>query len=99
MMFSPSFVSLLVLSFSLSTSNAAVIRDSSSTVPLAKRLNLSALKNLVSNDLSRAKHFRTRGQASSLTGSLGLRENYDEVVTNTGVPYTATIGVGNPPTE
>ncbi|KAG6834414.1 hypothetical protein H0H93_009773, partial [Arthromyces matolae] len=75
--------------------------DAPVSLPLTKRLNLGSLKNLVQRDRLRAKTLRARAEAilgGNLPLSISLRDEISAEVTNSGVSYSASVGVGSPPT-
>ncbi|KAG6893747.1 hypothetical protein C0992_008774, partial [Termitomyces sp. T32_za158] len=90
----------LLLAFAVSA-NPIVVRDSPVKLPLARRLNLTSVHNLVRNDLARAKHLRARAEALSKGVSpdvFSSNVTIDESVDNQAVSYIASIGVGSPAT-
>ncbi|KNZ72979.1 Polyporopepsin [Termitomyces sp. J132] len=104
-----SSLSLLLLSFSLTVNTAVIRRDSPVNFPLKKRLDLKSgslnLKNVVLRDVARAKSLRSRAQTildggviNDIVSKLIRDEVHEEGVSNSAVFYTASIGVGTPPT-
>ncbi|KAG6871372.1 hypothetical protein C0995_005347, partial [Termitomyces sp. Mi166 len=90
-----SLLATLLLALAVSA-NPLVVRDSPVKLPLARRLNVTSVHNLVRHDLARAKHLRTRGEALSKGFSQDAVIN--ESVDNQAVSYIASIGVGSPAT-
>ncbi|KAG6813705.1 hypothetical protein H0H92_008112 [Tricholoma furcatifolium] len=80
-------ISLALLSVSL-PSSAVQIRDSPVTIPLVRRLQPDGLRNLVRRDLERVNTL-----IDLHSGNVPTKK-----VTDTGVGYTASVGVGSPPT-
>ncbi|KAI0365368.1 acid protease [Pilatotrama ljubarskyi] len=77
-----------------------VIRDSPVTLPIARRFNVTAAPNLLELDQARAKVLKEQGLARGKDAKLSkagiLDSNFP--VTNGAVDYTASVGVGTPPT-
>ncbi|KAG6873223.1 hypothetical protein C0995_001577 [Termitomyces sp. Mi166 len=90
-----SLLATLLLALAVSA-NPLVVRDSPVKLPLARRLNVTSVHNLVRHDLARAKHLRTRGEA--LTKGFSQDAIINESVDNQVVSYIASIGVGSPAT-
>ncbi|KAG6877020.1 hypothetical protein C0992_011042 [Termitomyces sp. T32_za158] len=111
MLVSRFILSFLVFLFSLPVNSAIIVRDSPVNFPLKKRfpeeLPFGAFKHLSFRDAARAKHLRGRGQTllPMLKGLIGSAANlirdegHTEEATNNAVFYTASIGIGNPPTN
>lgn len=92
-----SIVFLLSLS-TVVTSNIVRVNRSPITFPIARRVNLTGIYNLVQHDQTRAKLLRTQGVAKA---SGGLRVDaavINSPATNLAVDYVASIGIGIPPT-
>ncbi|KAG6885308.1 hypothetical protein C0992_005245 [Termitomyces sp. T32_za158] len=95
-----SLLAILFLALTVSA-NPIVIRDSPVKLPLARRLNLTSVHNLVRHDLARAKHLRARAEALSKGVSphvLSSDATIDESADNQAVDYIASVGVGSPAT-
>ncbi|KAH0591103.1 Polyporopepsin [Termitomyces sp. J132] len=95
-----SLLATLLLALAVSA-NPVVVRDSPVKLPLARRLNVTSVHNLIRHDLTRAKHLRTRAEALSKGVSAGVFSSdaiVDESVDNQVVSYIASIGVGSPAT-
>ncbi|KAI1786220.1 acid protease [Ganoderma leucocontextum] len=80
-----------------------VVRDSPVTLPIARRFNSTGTANIVKADQARAKVLKARSQASSApavnTAAGKIFPGINVPVTNAAVIYTASIGVGTPPTN
>ncbi|KAM5546169.1 hypothetical protein V8D89_000295 [Ganoderma adspersum] len=82
-----------------------VVRDSPVTLPIARRFNLTGAANILKSDQARAKVLKARSQASkespvsSAAVSKLFARDVDVAVTNGAVTYTASVGVGTPPTS
>ena len=74
-----------------------VIRDSPVTLPLARRLNITGVPNILKQDQARAKVLKARSQGA---GKEGIKQaslvNVD--ATNQATIYTVSVGAGTPPT-
>ncbi|KAG6873821.1 hypothetical protein C0992_008371, partial [Termitomyces sp. T32_za158] len=92
-----SLLTTLLLALTVSA-NPIVVRDSPVKLPLARRLNLTSVHNLVRHDLARAKHLRARAEALSKGVSPASDVIIDEPVDNQAVSYIASVGVGSPAT-
>lgn len=75
-----------------------VVRDSLVTLPLARRLNATGVRNVVARDQARAKVLKARSQTGTGDvndlgkGSVGVP------LTDAIVSYTVNVSVGTPPT-
>ncbi|KAG6873220.1 hypothetical protein C0995_001574 [Termitomyces sp. Mi166 len=97
-MFPASLLSTLLLVLTVSA-NPIVIRESQVKLPLARRLNVTSVHNLLRHDVTRAKFLRARAEAKlSGTSDFHTRAVIDEQVDNQAVTYIASIGVGSPAT-
>ncbi|KAF5385370.1 hypothetical protein D9615_001228 [Tricholomella constricta] len=96
-MFPVSMLSTLLLALAVSA-NPIVIRDSPVTLPLARRLNVTSIHNLVRHDVARAKALRARGEVK-VSGDFHVDAIINEQVDNQAVTYIASVGVGSPPTS
>jgi hypothetical protein len=95
-MFLPVIASLAPLGL-LATSVAAnptvvQVRDTFVTLPFARRINVTGTLDLVLRDQARARQFAKQSgtSTSEVTSDVG--------VTNAGVNYVASVGVGSPAT-
>jgi cathepsin E len=77
--------------------NSVVIRQGPVTLPLARRVNVTGPNDLVQKDRARAKHIIANAQAKAL-GAHGSGTVVSAGVTNTGIRYEASVGIGNPAT-
>ncbi|KAI9070295.1 acid protease [Trametes sanguinea] len=80
-----------------------VIRKSPVTLPIARRINATSAPDLLKIDQARAKVLKQQGLAAG-KGSASLRKTAKDAVfnlpvTNGAVDYTASVGVGTPPTQ
>jgi hypothetical protein len=86
---------LTTLVFTLSVAGSPALVDNSPvTLPLSRRLNLTSVHNLVRHDQARAKGLIAGVIAKVLGGS----HHHNEPIDNQAVSYTASVGVGSPPT-
>lgn len=95
-MLSTTLVYTLLLTLAASA-KPIVLRDGIVSLPLAKQLNMTGIRNLLQHDQSRAKSLLARIKAVTEGISLGDGIPH-ETVSNTGVSYVASVGVGNPAT-
>ncbi|KAG6879572.1 hypothetical protein C0992_001399 [Termitomyces sp. T32_za158] len=97
-MISASLLSTLFLALTVSA-NPIVVRESQVKLPLARRLNVTSVHNLLRHDVARAKSLRARAEAKlSGASDFHTRAVIDEQVDNQAVTYIASIGVGSPAT-
>ncbi|KAL7284881.1 LOW QUALITY PROTEIN: hypothetical protein ACG7TL_002195 [Trametes sanguinea] len=80
-----------------------VIRKSPVTLSVARRINATSAPELLKIDQARAKLLKQQGLAAG-KGSASLRKTAKDAifnlpVTNGAVDYTASVGVGTPPTQ
>ncbi|KIL66686.1 hypothetical protein M378DRAFT_10037 [Amanita muscaria Koide BX008] len=87
-MFSNAFQSFLVLALAVSTDASPVRRSTAGKLSLSRYLNVTGSRNLVQIDQARA---RLLGASTSTTSQAAL----SEPVTNQGVVYSASVGVGS----
>ena len=86
---------LTTLLFTLSVAASPALLDKSPvTLPLSRRLNLTSVHNLVRHDQARAKGL-IASVIAKVTGGL---PHHNEPIYNQAVSYTASVGVGSPPT-
>jgi hypothetical protein len=78
--------------------NPVVIRQGPVSLPLARRINATGFNDLVQKDQARAKNLVDVYQAKE-SGTLGHGAIVSVGVTNAGVTYEASVGVGDPPTS
>ena len=79
-----------------------VIRDSPVTLPIARRFNTTGVHSLLKADQARAQVLKARSQASKGKVSSAAGKVFADVnvpVTNQATIYTASVGVGTPPTN
>ncbi|KAI9070297.1 acid protease [Trametes sanguinea] len=80
-----------------------VVRKSPVTLPIARRINATSAPDLLKIDQARAKVLKQQGLAAG-KGSASVRKTaidaiFNFPVTNGAVDYTASVGVGTPPTQ
>jgi hypothetical protein len=92
-MFPTTLLTTLVFTLSVAGSPTPVDR-SPVTLPLSRHLNLTSIHNLVLHDQARAKGLIAGVIAKILGGS----PPHNEQIYNQAVSYTASVGVGSPPT-
>ncbi|KAF9486196.1 aspartic peptidase A1 [Pholiota conissans] len=88
-------VAFLFLAFSVDA-NPVLITSSPVTLPISRHLNLSSIHNLVHHDQTRARYMKNNVECSE--PKLESHVVVNEPVTNSAVQYTASVGVGSPPT-
>lgn len=93
------FIVLIVFLTSSVTGNIIRANRSPITLPLARRVNLTSIRNLVGQDQTRAKLFKAQGAAKVS----GLIVHNDRAVINSqaenqAVSYVASVGIGSPAT-
>ncbi|PIL28799.1 transporter [Ganoderma sinense ZZ0214-1] len=80
-----------------------VVRDSLVTLPIARRFNSTGAANIVKADQARAKTLKARLQATKVspvdTAAGKIFPGINVPVTNQAIIYTASVGVGTPPTS
>ncbi|KAG6919007.1 hypothetical protein DXG01_009717 [Tephrocybe rancida] len=76
-----------------------VVQESPVKLPLARRLNITSVHNLLRHDVARAKFLRAKAEAKLRGASnFNARAIINEQVDNQAVTYIASIGVGSPAT-
>ena len=83
---------LLVVSVA---ANPIVVRKAPVTLPFARHLNLTGAHDVVQKDQARAKNLIAAAKAKED----GASEIVNVGVTNVGVVYQASVGVGSPATQ
>ncbi|KAI0296358.1 aspartic peptidase domain-containing protein [Multifurca ochricompacta] len=78
--------------------NPIVVRKPSVSLSFARHLNITGSRDLVAKDQARAKNLVAIGKAKQ-SGILSRAGVVSVGVTNVGVSYHATVGVGSPPTN
>jgi cathepsin E len=96
-MFPTTLLTTLILALSVAA-NPILVNRSPVTLPLARKLNLTSIHNLVRHDQTRAKFLKAKGAAIAAGVPFNSRAIISEQVDNQAVTYIASIGVGNPPT-
>lgn len=91
----------IVLIFSLTSSvTGNIVRANRSpiTFPVARRIHLTSIRNLVQHDQTRAKLLKTQGVAK--TSGLIVHNNavINSPADNRAVSYVASVGIGIPAT-
>ena len=92
----------IVLIFSLTsfvTGNVLRANRSPITFPVARRVNLTSIRNIVKHDQSRAKLLKARGAAKA--SGLIVRSGgvIPSPAKNQAVSYVASVGIGIPATD
>ncbi|KAG6842467.1 hypothetical protein C0991_007597 [Blastosporella zonata] len=91
-------LSTLLLALTVSAT-PIVIQESSIKLPLARRLNVTSVHNLLRHDVARAKFLRAKAEAKlSGVSNFTPRAVIEEQVDNQAVTYIASVGVGSPAT-
>ncbi|CDO77369.1 hypothetical protein BN946_scf184787.g18 [Trametes cinnabarina] len=99
-----SLLPLVVLSVAAAAAaKPVVVRKSPVTLPIARRLNVTSAPELLKIDQARAKVLKEQGLARG-KGAGSLRKAAQDAifnlpVTNGAVDYTASVGIGTPPTQ
>lgn len=78
------------------------IRESFVTMPIAARVNTTGIRNVLQTDRARARLFVQKAQEKAekvKAGTLSSDAVISVPVTNGAVQYTASVGVGTPPTQ
>jgi hypothetical protein len=88
--------STLLLAVHISAS-PVVSRNSFITLPIARRLNLSSTTNILQSDQARAAALKHRGDTNKGTPN-SKRDVISTSATNDGYIYSASVGIGSPPT-
>lgn len=100
-MFSRAFlltsVSLYLSTLGVVDANPVKIRDSTVTLPFAKRVNATGTLNLVAHDRARVQGLRAKGSGVS-HGALQPDIVGEVPATNQAVDYVVNVQIGNPPT-
>ena len=78
--------------------NPIVVRKPPVSLSFARRLNVTGARDLVKKDQARAKILISIGNARQ-SGTLSSDAVVGVGVTNAGVNYEATVGVGSPTTS
>ncbi|KAK7680347.1 hypothetical protein QCA50_016587 [Cerrena zonata] len=92
------WVALTVLFVSTALASPAVtIRKSPVTLPFARRINATSVRDLLKIDQARAKAFKNRPQVQQRITPASAAA-FGVPATNQAVDYILEVGVGNPPT-
>ncbi|PIL28749.1 transporter [Ganoderma sinense ZZ0214-1] len=85
------------------SANPIVVRDPIVTFSIARRFNSTGTANIVKADQARAKVLKARSQADKVasidTAASKIFSGINVPVTNQATFYTASVGVGTPPTS
>ena len=98
---SSTLLSFLVLALSTTiVTNATPIQqpDQNFVLDFVAKLNANGSKNLADADRAHAASLIARAQSGN-TGTNQKRLNGNLAVNDTGVTYTASVGIGSPPTK
>lgn len=96
-MLSPALIITLLFQLHILSVTAGLVRRldaSPMTLPLARRVNLTSVHNLVRYDKSRAKALRSRLQKTAKAADVFIVPNIP--IDNQAVTYTANVSFGNP---
>ena len=91
-----SLIAFLSLVVSVAT-NPIVVRKPPVSLSFARHLNVTGAHDLVKKDQERAKKLVSIGKARQ-SGTSGPDAVTSVGVTNVGVVYVASVGIGSPPT-
>ena len=84
------------------SASPTIVRRSPVTLPIARRLNVTGAANILALDQARAKQLKSisisSSSSSSGTSFKKAASAFDVIATNGAVDYTASVGVGTPPT-
>jgi cathepsin E len=98
-MFPTTLLTTLLLALAVAA-NPVLVNRSPVTLPIARKLNLDSVHNLVRHDQNRAKALKLKGAAKA--SGVPLSEEAAAVISsqvdNQAVTYVAAVGVGSPPT-
>ncbi len=92
-----SLTAFLLLAVSVAA-NPIVVRKPPVSLSFARHLNVTGAHDLVQKDQARAKNLVSVSKAKQ-SGTLSPGAVVSVGVTNVGVVYEASVGVGNPPTN
>ncbi|KAH8984438.1 aspartic peptidase A1 [Lactarius akahatsu] len=92
-----SLTAFLLLAVSVAA-NPIVVRKPSVSLSFARHLNVTGAHDLVQKDQARAKNLVSVSKAKQ-SGTLSSSAVVSVGVTNVGVVYVASVGVGSPPTS
>ncbi|KAH9057488.1 aspartic peptidase A1 [Lactarius vividus] len=90
-----SLTAFLLLAVSVAA-NPIVVRKPSVSLSFARHLNVTSAHDLVQKDQARAKNFLSKAKQS---GTMSSSAVVSVGVTNVGVLYEVSVGVGSPPTS
>ncbi|KAG6837329.1 hypothetical protein H0H93_011424 [Arthromyces matolae] len=95
------FITALIHPLAL-VANPVTVRHSPVKLPLARRVNLTSVHNLIRHDLARIKYLHTSADAFEKNRRIEFDATasvIDESIDNQAVSYIASVGVGNPVTN
>ncbi|KAI9452797.1 aspartic peptidase A1 [Lactarius psammicola] len=92
-----SLTAFLLLAVSVAA-NPIVVRKPPVSLPFARHLNITGAHDLIQKDQARAKNLVSISKAKQ-SGTLSPGAVISVGVTNVGVVYEASVGIGNPPTS
>lgn len=90
-----SLTAFLLLAVSVAA-NPIVVRKTPVSLPFVRQLNITGAHDVVQKDQARAKNLLSISHAK-LSGILNAGAAVSVGVTNVGVVYQASVGVGSPP--
>ena len=80
------------------SASPVVVRDAPITLSVARRLNMTGVPSILALDQARAKQLKARTTKTTGASFKKTAAAFDVVATNGAVDYTASVGVGTPPT-
>jgi hypothetical protein len=92
-----SLTAFLFLALSVAA-NPIVVRKAPVSLSFARHLNITGAHDVVQKDQARAKNLVSIGKAKE-SGTLSADAVVSVGVTNVGVVYQASVGVGSPATD
>jgi cathepsin E len=96
-MFPTTLLTTLLLALSVAA-NPVLVNRSPVTLPIARRVNLTSVHNLVRHDQNRAKALKLKGAAKAAGIPFQEAAVISEQVDNQAVTYVAAVNVGSPAT-
>ncbi|KAK2465527.1 hypothetical protein APHAL10511_002419 [Amanita phalloides] len=91
-MFSKTFQSIIILALAIAA-NGAAINTAPTKLTLSRHFNMTGTQNILQLDQARARDLKNRATAKNTVSAA------TEPITNQAVIYTASVGVGSPPTD
>ncbi|KAK2465535.1 hypothetical protein APHAL10511_002427 [Amanita phalloides] len=94
-MFSKTFQSIIILALGIAA-NATVVTRTPTKLALSRHFNMTGTHNIVQLDQARARHLNNRVTEKQVAASFAI---VNGPIANEGTFYTASVGIGNPPTQ